>query len=360
MSSLTNGVGSHTARESGRIAVCVSERLTLRSRAANLCLRCMGSPRWDALPGFAVGLALVLTALASSSSAQTPPDRHVLARHTAGAWHVVVTAPRLGAGLEGALLEATRGSHRSVVPLDTSHTGRLARAIDALVYQREADRLLVLTDQTHDRPGLIIVDLRRGEVVETVVGRHMTRSSDARFVAFEEYYPRHTTTWPWNETVYAVVDVAAPAGSMRRTCPFADDRCRGHAVYLPDRRQVCTERAALTGSPCLDPHRAPQHERRSPFIWVDDRTLAFITLDHARDLVAVVTARFGEHSVAPDVSAVPCETQRLASDGRCPSPREAWHVDAIRPDDDGQRVWVHFRERLPEVPSGWLGLSATP
>jgi hypothetical protein len=131
-------------------------------------------------------------------------------------------------------------------------------------------------------------------------------------------------------------------------------------VHLPARRDVCADRSARTGGSCLDAHREPRHERRSSFTWLDTRTLAFVTLDRARDVVSVVLATFGDAGAEPVVAAVPCEPGRVLSHARCPSPRQPWRVDNLRLDDDGHRVWVHFRERLPEVPSGWLALSTSP
>lgn len=314
--------------------------------------------KWDAPLTLVVGLVLALAVTpAIAVAGQAPAAREVLARAAAGDWRLVVTAPRPGIGLEGAVLEATQGSRRVAVPLDGTPTGHLARAIDGLAYHAASGRLLVLTDQAHDRAGVIVVDLNDSRVVASVVGRQMTRSPDDRFVAFEEYYTRHATPWPWNETVYAVLDVAAPSGTTRRTCPFQDDRCGGVVVFPADRADLCAERVRHTGAPCVDLHRQPQHVRRSPFIWADSRTLIFVTLDQAREGVSVVTSRFESGSETPVVSVVSCDAAHLASDGQCPSPREAWWVDTIRLDDDGSRVWVHFRQRLPAVPSGWLALT---
>jgi hypothetical protein len=311
-----------------------------------------------------VGLLLAfvsLLAMASPAWAQSPPRRHVLIRQQVGDWQVVVTGPRQSAGLEGVTIEAVRGDRRVQAPLDTTATGRLARAVDRLAYYAPAERLLLLTDQAHDRQGLLVVDLRAGTVIDALVGRGMTLSPDGRFVAFEEYYTRLTTPWPWNETVYRVFDVAAEPGAMHRPCPFSDDRCRGHVIHLPDRQQVCADRAARTGGSCLDPHREPQHERRSPFLWIDSRTVALTTVDRTRERITIVTARMADGTdESPLVTAVPCEAVRVVSAGRCPSPRQAWRVDGIRQDDGGRRVWIHFQERLPEVHGGWLALTAGP
>jgi hypothetical protein len=306
-----------------------------------------------------VGLAAVLagTPAGATTADQASVSRQVLTRAGAGDWQVVVTAPRLASGLDGAVLEASQGSKRVAVPLDGTPTGRVARGIDGLAYHAASDRLLVLTDQAYDRSGVIVVDLAGAAVVTSVVGRQMTRSPDNRRVAFEQYYVRHATPWPWNETAYAVLDVAAPSGSRERTCPFHDDRCGGVVVFPADRADLCAERVMRTGAPCVDVHRQPQHVRRSPFIWTDPRTLAFVTLDENREAVSVVTSRFDAASATPVVTVVPCDAAHLASAGECPSPRESWWVDTIRVDDDGSRVWVHFRQHLPAVPSGWLAVT---
>ncbi len=292
---------------------------------------------------------------------QSVPTRHELHRATIGGWTLVVTGPTTAAGLEGAVLEASAAGRRVRVPLDTSPTARRARAIDSVRLHDDSGRLLILTDQAHDAPGLLVVDFSEGQVVEAVIGRHMALSPDARYLAFEEYFARFDTSWPWNETVYAVLDVTLTPAAMRRPCPYADDRCRGVAVDLPTRADLCAAYREVSGAAtCLQPGRGPQHERRSPFVWLDAQTLAFMTVDRAREEARLVTVVFdaaGSHQVRRHV----CDTAPDASGARCPPARAAWMVDVIRRDDDDGQLWIHFRDRTPEVPSGWLGfMPATP
>jgi hypothetical protein len=304
-------------------------------------------------------LALALAGSVPTAPAASPqpvPSRHPLHRAVADDWTVVVTGPTYAAGLQGAVLEASREGRRIAVPLDGTPTGRTARAIDLVRVHAASGRLLVLTDQAHDSPGLIIVDLHAGAVVEGVVGRHMTVSPDSRFVAFEEYYTRQDTPWPWNETVYAVVDVTRPAEALRRACPYNDDRCRGRPIHLPPRAEVCAAYHALKDGPsCLEPGRLPQHERRSPFVWLDARTLAFVSVDRVRGQAVVVEAVF-DGTGDPDVRRHGCDPTPDARGARCPPTRTAWEVDAIRRGDGDGRLWIHFRDRLPEVPDGWLAV----
>jgi hypothetical protein len=315
-----------------------------------------------AAPVVAAGIALASTALPlavpRAADAQPVPARHALHLAVLADWTLSVSAPTYAAGLHGAVLTASRPGHRVDVPLDTTPTGRTARGVDALMLHAASGRLLVLTDRAYDKPGLIIVDLDDGAVVEAIVGRHMTVSPDARFVAFEEYYTRQDTPWPWNETVYAVVDVTRPAADLRRACPYDDDRCRGVLLHLPGRAEVCAAHRAMTsGASCLEPGRPPQHERRSPFVWLDDRTLAFVSVDHVRGLAVAVEAAFDDAGT-PAVRRHTCDTTPDTTGARCPPTRTDWEVDAIRRDDGDGRLWLHFRDRLPEVPGGWLALDA--
>lgn len=290
-------------------------------------------------------------------ASQPVPSRHQLHRALADDWSVVVTGPTSAAGLHGAVLEASRPGRRVEVPLDGTPTGRTARAIDAIRLHAPSGRLIVLTDQAHDSPGLIVVDLDLGTVIDGVVGRHMTVSPDARFVAFEEYYTRHDTPWPWNETVYAVVDVARAGTAMRRACPYDDDRCRGLPIHLPTRAEVCAAYREMKESPsCLEPGRPPHHERRSPFVWLDDRTLAFVSIDRARAQAVVVEAAF-DAAGSPAVRRYACDPTPDAQGARCPPTRTTWQVDVIRRGDGDGRLWIHFRDRMPEVPGGWLALA---
>lgn len=290
------------------------------------------------------------------AASQPVPSRHQLHRSQADDVTVVVTGPTYAAGLQGAILEASRPGRRVEVPLDVTPTGRTARAIDAIRLHAPSGRLLVLTDQAHDSPGLIVVDLDAGEVVDSVVGRHMTVSPDARFVAFEEYFTRQDTPWPWNETVYAVVDVTRAGAAMRRACPYDDDRCRGLPIHLPTRASVCAAYRELREGPsCLEPGRPPQHERRSPFVWLDAGTLAFVSIDRARAQTVLVEAEF-DAAGSPAVRRYACDPTPDARGARCPPTRTAWQIDAIRRGDGDGRLWIHFRDRMPEVPDGWLAV----
>lgn len=297
-----------------------------------------------------------LLATAGLAVAQPVPARHVLQHAVIGDWTISVDAPTNGVGLQGAVLTAVRDGRAAQVPLDTTPTGRTARAIDAVRLHVPSGRLLVLTDQAHDAPGVLVIDLPTGRLVTAALGRHMTPSPDARFIAFEEYFSRVDTPWPWNETAYAVLDVTQSAPAPARPCPFEDDRCRGVPVHLPSRHLVCASYRARTGAPtCLRPGQPPQHERRSPFVWLDAHTLAFVSVDRQREETAIVTASFGEAGTAT-VTAVGCPDTPDARGARCPTARVAWQVDVIRRDDEDGRLWIHFRDRVPEVPGGWLAL----
>lgn len=309
--------------------------------------------------------AVVLLALAAAAAAPQPvPSRHVLHRAEADGWTLAVTAEMAATGPASAVLEASSGARRVYVSLDAAPAWRVARRVSAVRVHAASDRALVLTDQAQDASGLIVVDLRAGRVVSSLIGRHLALSPDARYVAFEEYFTRLDTPWPWNETVYAVLDVTASAERSHRSCPYDDDRCGGRLIHLPSRQEVCaTHRERLGGGSCLMPGRDPQFERRSPFVWLDAATLAFVSVDRVRETFVVVEARFdpavplGADASAPglDVVAHSCTPAAAAAvTARCPPVRTPWAVDAIRQDDGDRRLWIHFRNRMPEVPGGWL------
>lgn len=292
---------------------------------------------------------------ARAPALQPTPAHHVREMPTVGGWQITIISRNGAPGLTGATLQAVRGQRRIEVPLDGTPTGRTARGVDDVRLHEASGRLLVLTDQAYDAPGMILVDLPSARVVDAVTGRGMVLSPDARLVAFEEFYSRLDAPWPWNETVYAVYDVAARPEDMRRACPYQDDRCRGHLVYLPSRQEVCAARLEHTGdASCLEPGREPQHQRRSPFVWTDMQTLAFVTVDLVRERSSLVLASFGAPGSPPRVETFRCDPAAANPQGSCPPARTSWHADLIKRDDDGRRVWVHFRDRLPERPSGWL------
>ncbi len=280
-------------------------------------------------------------------------------------WTLAITAETASSGLDGARVEASSGSGTVQVPLGGVPVWRMARAVSAMYVHAPSDRLVVLTDQDHDASGIIVVDLREARVVTSLKARHITPSPGGRYLAFEEYYSRLDTDWPWNETVYAVLDVTAPGEALRRLCPFGDGRCQGRVIYLPSRQDVCASYRERTGAAtCLVPGREPQHGRRSPFVWVNAQSLAFVTVDRLRERADVVLARLDPAVVlaaAPESPGLEVSTHACATPddrpGRatgCPSVRLPWAVDVIRQDDADGRLWIHFRHRIPEVPGGWL------
>ncbi len=304
--------------------------------------------------------ALLATLATPSVSAQPVPARHTLYRTTLDGWHAEISAPTTADGLRHGVLTASTAGRTVRVPLDGTPTGRRARGVDRIRLHAPSQRLLVLTDQAQDAPGLIVVDLAMERVVVAAVGRHMAVSPDARFVAFEQYFTRRDTPWPWNETVYAVLDVTQPVEPAPGACPYDDDRCRGIAIHLPPRADVCAAYREMSGSAtCLQPGREPQHERRSPFVWLDRHTVAFVSVDHARAEAVGVTAAF-DVAGAPVIALHPCDPTPDRRGARCPPTRAAWQVDHLRRDDDDGQLWVHFRDRLPEVPGGWLALRRDP
>src|SRR5690606_22336003 len=239
------------------------------------------------------------------AAGQPVPSRHVVAAAADAGWTLAITAETASSGLDAARIEASSGAHTVHVPLGDVPVWRMARAVSAMYVHPPSSRLVVLTDQDHDGSGLIVVDLQTARVVTSVRARHMTASPDGRYVAFEEYFSRLDSDWPWNETVYAVIDVTSAAGeTMRRPCPFADDRCQGRVIHLPSRQEVCATYRERTGNAtCLVPGREPQHARRSPFVWVDAQTLAFVTVDRVRERADVIEARLDpavELAAAPD------------------------------------------------------------
>ena len=168
----------------------------------------------------------------------------------------------------GACCGCSRPGRRTDVPLDGTTTGRRARRMGSVRYLPAVGRVLLHLDPEHDASGLLVIDLAAGSVVDAVTAHDLVPSPDGRFWAFEEHAVRTLAVWPHTETVYAVYDAAAPPAANARACPTADDRCRGEALFLPDRLALCRAIAAERGGPCLTPGRTPRHVRRSPFVWL--------------------------------------------------------------------------------------------
>jgi hypothetical protein len=214
--------------------------------------------------------------------------------------------------------------------------------------------VLLHLDPEHDASGLLVIDVAAGSVVDAVTAHDLVASPDGRFWAFEEHAVRTVAVWPHTEMVYAVYDAAAPPAANARTCPTADDRCRGQALFLPDRLALCRSIAAERGGSCLTPGREPRHVRRSPFVWLSATELAWVDVDVARREGTLVVATLGGTSA--QVRAVPLERARVIEDVDFPSAHEAWTIDGISRDADASRVWLHFRSPLPQAPYGRLGI----
>lgn len=278
------------------------------------------------------------------------------ARTLADAHGVVLTLLQRvrGEGLVGSVLRVARHGIVRDVPLDTTGTGRRARAVGAAHLLPGQQRAVLHVDPHHDRSGLLVVDLDAGVVVDAVTGRAFHASPDARFWAFEEHAPAHVTLWPHTETVYAVYDATASAAANARPCPTADERCRGTVIYLLDRLTLCHEVATRRAGSCLTPHRRPQHVRRSPFVWVSPTELTFVDADRERQTSALVLATIAPAGVV--VQVVPLSHDRVIDGVDFPDAAETWTVDHISRDADPSRLWLHFRSRLPQAPSGRLGV----
>lgn len=263
--------------------------------------------------------------------------------------------PTSAQGLAGSRLRIERAGRDAEAVLDGTVTGRRARGIAAVRILPGPDRALLVLDPQHDAAGLLVVDLGTATVVDAVTAHDLVPSPDGRFWAFEEHAVRTLEQWPHTETVYAVYDAAAPPQANARRCPSADDRCRGQVLFLPDRLALCREVAAARGGPCLTPGRQPRHARRSPFVWLSAAELAWVDVDLVRQDATLVIATLRDGAPAA-VLAVPLERARVIEEVDVPPVREAWTVESITRDADPSRVWLQFRNRLPQAPQRRLGI----
>jgi hypothetical protein len=258
-------------------------------------------------------------------------------------------------GLEGASLRLSEGGRTRDVALDGTLTGRLARGVARAWWLPEVRRAVLLLDPDHDAAGLLVVDAAADAVVDAVIARDLTPSPSGRYWAMEEHAVRRTAVWPHNETVYAVYDAAVSTAQLARACPSADDRCRGEVLFLPDRLARCRTIARERGGSCLTPAREPGHTRRSPFAWLSPTEVAWVDVDLARQDATLVVA-----TLRPDgptwVHAVPLTRDRVLEDVDFPPVREDWRIDRITRDDDPSRLWLHFRNHLPQAPLQRLGI----
>jgi hypothetical protein len=320
------------------------------------------SPIWRVLRWDAGAAALVWVALSGpvqghgASTRQAPvPDVQITPLLRQDDLVLSRVQPTSAQGLAGSRLRIERAGRRVDVALDGTVTGRRARGIGAVRILPGGHRALLLLDPEYDASGLLVVDLDAATVVDAVTAHDLVPSPDGRFWAFEEHAVRTLEQWPHTETVYAVYDAAAPPAANARPCPSADDRCRGQVLFLPDRLALCREVAAARGGPCLTPGRQPRHARRSPFVWLSATELAWVDVDLVRQDATLVIATLGAGARA-SVLAVPLERERVIEEVDVPPVREAWTVESITRDADPSRVWLQFRNPVPQAPQRRLGI----
>lgn len=300
-------------------------------------------------------LVALLTGAASHAMSRTAQDTASRRLWQDGAVTLSIRQAPLESGLIGSRLRIERSGVVREVPLDGTATGRRARQVDAAYVLPGGRRAVLHVDRVHDPGGLIVVDLENATVVDALIGRELTMSPDGRFWMFEEYATPHLDVWPHTETVYALYDAAAPAEANRRLCAAQDDRCRGQVVFLPDRLEICQAIAVERAGVCTDPGREPRHARRSPFVWLSSREVAWVDVDRARQAATMVVATIGGDGRAR-VQAVPIDHEHVIDAEEVPSVRETWTIERITRDADVSRVWLHFRNRMPQVPAQRLGV----
>ncbi|MCC6163947.1 MAG: hypothetical protein IT182_11430 [Acidobacteria bacterium] len=304
------------------------------------------------------GVWFALAAPAAGQSGGGPSPRAslrvepLLGQADLALWRV---QPAQAEGLVDSRLRVEQAGRTTEIPLDGSITARRARAIGAVRLLPSTGRVLLHLDPHHDASGLLVVDLVAGAVVDAVTARDLVPSPDGRYWAFEEHAVRSQEQWPHTETVYAVYDAAASPEANARPCPTADDRCRGEVLFLPDRLALCRQVAVARGGSCLTADRPPRHARRSPFVWLSSRELAWVDVDLVAQEATLVLATM--HPGAPaTIRAVRLERSRVIEDVDVPPVREAWTIETITRDDDASRVWLQFRNPLPQAPGRRLGV----
>lgn len=311
----------------------------------------------DAATAALVWLALVAGVTGQDRPAAIAPVGDVQVREIVRQGDLILSRvqPKPSQGLAGNLLRIARSREVVDVPLDGTVTGRRARGIGAVRLLPGGTRAVLVLDPHHDASGLLVVDLEAGTVVDAVTAHDLSPSPDGRFWAFEEHAVRTLEQWPHTETVYAVYDAAAAPSANARPCPTADERCRGQVLYLPDRLAICREIAAARGGPCLTPGRQPRHVRRSPFVWLTPTEVAWVDVDLVRQDATLVIATMRPGAPAT-VQAVPLERERVIEQVDLPPVRESWMVESITRDHDPSRVWLRFRNPLPQAPERRLGI----
>ncbi len=317
------------------------------------------APLWDVLVAALVGLALA-GAGAAPAGAQIGVRPLVAGPQTLEwlrAGDVTVSSVHDGqsAGLEDAYLRVTEGGRTRDIALDGTRTGARARWLSAVHYLPAFRRLVLHLDREYDASGLLLVDLAADTVIDAVIGRDLTPSPDGRFWAFEEHVARTTAQWPHTETVYTVYDAGAPPETNARACPTTDERCRGQVLFLPDRLALCHRISRSTGGTCLTPNRQPTHARRSPFVWLSPRELAWVTVDRERQVATLVLATL-MGGMPADVRSTPLERAQIIEDVEVPPVREQWRIDRITRDGNASRVWLHFRNRIARTQLQRLGV----
>ena len=90
-------------------------------------------------------------------------------------------------------------------------------------------------------------------------------------------------------------------------------------------------------------------------MWLSATELAWVDADLVTQGATLVIATMRDGAPAT-VLAVPLERSRVVEQVDVPPAREAWTIEDITRDADPSRVWLHFRNPVPQAPQRRLGI----
>lgn len=222
-----------------------------------------------------------------------------------------------------------------------------------------SDGRLVVFAYSHNGPGVMIVDPRKGAVLDRFSVHDPQMSPDQRWIAYKKFYFPGSEQPPTDE--YLIYDLMKSPSQNRPSGDVTNDTDVGAVIFPPGQRN-------LPG----DNYGAPeqqQHKGASRFYWApDSRAILFLDRTKSPSDVAVHSDLFSVNKlilVTLDQNDVPSAFEhRMTVADLCGNDtpeidRDAWTVDRaeVGPDQGGSRsILVDLHLQNPRCPPHLLQL----
>lgn len=242
----------------------------------------------------------------------------------------------------------TRDGRQHRFTVDDRYIGR----IDEIV--NHANKRLVLLGSSTAGRGVIIVDVAKGEVLDSFWCYSPSVSADGTFIAYRRFQQR---TAPSHTDVYLVYDVSKSALENRPERDIQDRQNVGWPVFP---RANVTRRAYLAAD-SYSPIDGVHHGLGSELTWVGRDLLAFVDLAEQQGRLVVVDLARGIAS--PWIAETILDPEELVDTRKLDHPGSASAF--IRPEvlkrvpGDELRLRLGFRYR-PELRVSWLDVVVAP